>query len=176
MRQAEFTALMSKLRACYQNAVKDPDQWLASISQYWTVVRSYNDEAIRRAFNNAWRQHPDWMPSLGQLVELIENAGGSAKHRAAQAWPEVMRLASQSSGDHSDPVAAEAIRLMGGGKRLGQMPTDDLEVWGRKRFDELYEEIASAPPERPQLTDGGTDAAKLIGELAESKAIGDGRP
>lgn len=68
----EFVALMSRLRACYQNAVADPAMWKASVNQYWETVQHLDAVAIRKAFAAAWKAHPDWMPSLGQLVQLIE--------------------------------------------------------------------------------------------------------
>lgn len=70
--RAEFTVMMTRLRACYQNGVRDEKQWLASIAQYWEELKDRDLEAVRRAFGEAWRVHKDWMPSLGQLSALIE--------------------------------------------------------------------------------------------------------
>lgn len=129
---------MSKLRARYQNQVVDRDLWEASVAVYLESCEDYDAPHIRAAFDIAWKQYPQWMPSCGQLVEIIEGQG----IKAAQAWPEVMQLASRSSGDHSDPIAKEAIRLMGGGRRLGCMKTSELEVWGRKEFEVIYAEVS----------------------------------
>lgn len=134
--RTEFAALMTRLRACYQNVVQDDSLWLASIATYWELCSRYPPDDIRVAFSLAWRRFPDWMPSCGQLVGLIE---GATSTRAVDAWPEVLRLASRSSSAHSDPIAAEAIKMMGGGGRLGGMRSDELLVWGKKEFLECYE-------------------------------------
>lgn len=139
MKRTEFAALMTRLRSCYQNAVADHSLWLASITTYWDLCQEYPADDVRAAFAVAWRRHPDWMPSCGQLIGLIE---GAASNKAADAWPEVLALAKRSSGDHQDPVAREAIKAMGGGARLGAMRADELLVWGRKEFLELYVQIA----------------------------------
>lgn len=139
MKRTEFAALMTRLRTCYQNHIADESLWLASITTYWDVCRGYPPEDIRAAFSIAWRRYPDWMPSCGQLLGLIERAPST---RAAEAWPEVLRLATRSSSEHSDPIAAEAIQLMGGGGRLGRMRSDELHVWGRKEFMERYADVA----------------------------------
>lgn len=130
---------MSRLRACYQNTVGDQTLWLASITTYWDVLSGYAPEDIRAAFAVAWRRHPEWMPSAGQLAKLME---GGATTTPEDAWPEVLRLASRSSGEHSDPIAREVIRMMGGGTRLGRMRSDELHVWGKKEFIELYGQVA----------------------------------
>jgi len=139
MSRTEFTAAMSRLRACYQNGIKDKALWLASLSTYWDLLSAYEADDIRAAFAVAWRRYPDWMPSAGQLASLVEKSSSTA---AAEAWLEVLRLASRSSGDHSDPIARKAISMMGGGSYLGRQSTRDLETWARKRFDELYVQLA----------------------------------
>lgn len=162
MQMTEFVALMTKLRACYQNAIADQDMWTASTVQYWEVMQHSDPDRIRDAFTSAWRKHPDWMPSLGQLMDLVESGGAGAKQRAHDAWPEVMKLAGRSSSEHSDPIARRVLRLMGGGKRLGNMNREELEKWGRKEFVELYEEQSSRPDadmlpghDEPNLLHGG---------------------
>lgn len=139
MNRTEFTALMTRLRSCYQNAITDQSLWLASVTTYWDLLSGYRPADVRAAFQLAWRRFPDWFPSAGQLASLIEGRNGD---RAEEAWPEVLRLASKSSGDHSDPIAAEAIRRMGGGAALGRMRSDELAVWGKKEFLGLYQDVA----------------------------------
>lgn len=160
---------MSRLRARYQNSVTDPEMWLLSITEYWTECRRFDPNAIRRAFAVAHRKHPQWMPSLGQFLELIE---GSPEDGAKLAWDEVKRLASRSSSEHSDPIARRAIQLMGGGKRLGQMKTEELDVWGRKQFEEMYD-LASREKieERASLPEMDTRVAGLVKGITQSKSI-----
>lgn len=165
IKRTEFAAEMSKLRAKYQNAVTDEGLWLASIATYWEVCCDYEANHIRTAFATAWRRYPDWMPSCGQLVELIE----AGHPTAAEAWPELLKIAARSSGDHSDPIAREVIRLMGGGKRLGSMAVGELAIWGRKQFEVLYEEVQNgvqSQETRLRVEDAHDDVKKLAGNVA----------
>ena len=164
---------MSRLRACYQNAVTDESLWLASLATYWELLRSYDPDSLRAAFAVAWRRCPEWFPSAGQLAALVE---GEPNERAEEAWPEVLRLARRSSGEHSDPVAAEAIRRMGGGLALGRMRSDELAVWGKKEFRSLYLEcIRQQQRERAQIA--ARDRSELAtGQEKETGIIGSGSP
>lgn len=170
---------MSKLRAKYQNAVADEEMWLASISTYWEECRGLDADKLRAAFKVAWREHKQWMPSCGQLVELVAGGGQSADDAAKLAWPEVMQLAKRSSGEHSDPIAAEAIRLMGGGRRLGQATEQEMEIWGKKEFIQLYDVVSSKTAQdfpdvrqieaetHAEISDGAAvDVRKTIDDLA----------
>ena len=74
MNQQEFTASMAKLRAHYQNTVADEGLWAASVLTYWDAFRSFSRGAILSAFSAAWKKHRDWMPSAGQLLELVQVA------------------------------------------------------------------------------------------------------
>jgi len=168
MQRTEFAALMAKLRACYQNPVSDKSQWLASLSTYWELLHGYGDTDIRAAFALAWRKHVDWMPSAGQLARLIEDR---CEASADDAWPEVLRLATRSSSDHSDPIAREAIKAMGGGARLGAMRLDELQGWGRKEFREAYARLR-----KRKDIDDAVAAAELAqghpGRIKESQGQG----
>lgn len=165
MSRAEFTALMSKLRANYQNAIADKSQWLASITVYWENLSSLPAEDLRQAFASAWRRFPDWMPSAGQLMSLA--LGKSPAARAAAAWPEVLELAKHSSPEHSDPVARRAIMLMGGGSVLGEMTQDELRVWGKKEFLQRYAEILKEDPYPRLELDYGKDGGQIPGTWRE---------
>lgn len=170
--ETEFTEMMSRLRARYQNPVTDPEMWLLSISEYWKGCRDLDPERVRAAFRTAHENHPDWMPSLGALLELIK---GSSKDRAAAAWGETKRLAACSRGDHTDPVARRAIQLMGGGKRLGQMSSADMDVWGRKQFEEMYDramrERATGQLTLPPAHLSSKGAGALIADVLEGKSL-----
>jgi len=117
----------------------------AAIMLYWDAVRRMSLEDFRVAVRVAAKVE-DHFPPPAVLLALTSV---KASLMAANAWPEVMAKARNSSGNHSDPIAAEAIRLMGGGKRLGQMAEEDLEVWGRKRFEELYQDLVEAKEREP---------------------------
>lgn len=137
MTRMEFASLMSRLRAHYQQPLADESLWLASVATYFDALRGMDPDDIRDAFAVAWRRYPEWFPSAGQLLAAIDDTDG----KADAAWPEVVRLARRSSGDHADPVARVAIARMGGGQALGQMRSDELHVWGRKQFREFYRDV-----------------------------------
>lgn len=134
---------MTRLRSCYQNPVADMALWKASIVTYWELIgQHYSADRLRQAFGEAWRRYPAWMPSAGQLVSLLEDPA----LQAAEAWPEVVRLASRSSIEHSDPVAREALIAMGGGSRLGRVTTAELQGPIRREFTERYVTVARTGP------------------------------
>jgi hypothetical protein len=156
---------MFRLRACYQNAVTDPDLWDASVARYWEDIQKFDAVAVRRAFASAPDQHQNWMPSLGQLKELINSQGTNFKVNALDAWPDVLKLAARSSDEHSDPIARQALKSMGGGRRLGQMPQADLEVWGKKEFLDAYAELATATPAAQNQQLGQREAKAALKEI-----------
>lgn len=137
---------MTRLRACYQNQIADQGQWLASIATYWEACRHYDANAVRRGFVSAWRVHPKWFPSLGQLIELVESPDaveGSTRLLALDAWQQVVSYASGSLRSLDDDVAAEAVRLMGGRGRLARWDAQEFAVWARKEFVDLYATLVS---------------------------------
>lgn len=135
----EFTALMTKLRARYQNAVADQAMWEASVLQYWEDMQSSDPDKIRQAFDAVWRKHSQWMPSCGQLMDLIDGGGLDTKQLARDAWPQVYKAATGARVE-LDSVASEVLRRMGGAKALGQRSEAELRLWGQKEFVELYVE------------------------------------
>lgn len=139
MDKQEFVDLMIALRATYPQAVANSEWWGQQIAAYWSQLKTYSAADLRRAFGVALRRYPDWFPSCGQLLQLLD---GDPATRAEQAWPELCRLATSSSGEHSDPVAREAIALLGGGAALGRISSADLHGWWRKRFVDSYCRLA----------------------------------
>lgn len=67
--------LMSKLRAHYQNPVTDAELWKASVNVYFDELSRYSAGDVRIGFAAAWREHPQWMPSCGDLEKLIKYRG-----------------------------------------------------------------------------------------------------
>lgn len=63
---------MAKLRVCYQNPVTDAGLWEASMGAYWEICSPLDAWAIRRTFAVAPKLYQKWMPSAGQLFDLIE--------------------------------------------------------------------------------------------------------
>lgn len=138
----EFVGLMARLRSCYQNSITDKEMWVMSMRTYYDALSRLDPDRVRAAFAAAPYRHPQWMPSLGQLLELVH---GSIADRADAAWYETRRLAQQASGDHSDPIARDVIAAMGGGKRLGQMT--DLDTTGRREFIAAYKRALAGTKE-----------------------------
>ena len=81
------------------------------------------------------------------------------------AWAEVLRLATNSSGEHSDPVARETIRMMGGGQALGRMQAKELQVHGRRTFMELYPKAAQKLGEEGSICPHGPSSDEIGGAV-----------
>lgn len=104
-------------------------------------------------------------------VELRELTGGSREAEAQEAWEEVLRLASNSrAAKHSDPVAEECVRQLGGWIALGQRDPEQLRVWTRKEFLALYATGAPRREVEHQLA-AGSPMAELVGAVAGKKAL-----
>jgi len=169
----EFVELMTRLRTCYPQPMSDPEAWMALVATYYSVVSRYDAPSVRRAMASAWARHREWFPTLGQLVAIVEGDSPPSL-RAAEAWPEVLRLAAGAGGAHSDPTAAEAMALMGGADGLGQWDARELERYGRARFVATYVELVERRrlgPGRPALPDADPRLARLAGEVADRRAM-----
>ena len=168
MTRPEFVEAMTTLRMAYVNAIAE-SQWQGMVRAYWQLLQGYSAAQLHAAFAGALTRYPDWFPSCGQLLRLLD---GDPVRRAEEAWPEVLRLASRSSGKHSDPIAAEAIRLMGGGVCLGRMQADELQGYGRKRFLDAYRAASEGQQEAQTRIAGTAPRCPLSERTGETK----GRP
>ena len=139
--RGEFAKRMAVLRASYSAPVRNADDWTLSVRVYWDACQGYDADAVRMAFVLAPRRHPAWFPSLGQLQALIEHGERPPALRAEEAWLGALRIAQGSRKPHEDPVAREAIRMLGGRRVLGLMTCDEIQ-WIRKRFVTLYADLA----------------------------------
>lgn len=158
---------MGKLRSCYQNPIVDEGLWALSLDTYWAVLARYDAHSVRECLDMAWRVYAQWMPSVGQLVELLDGADRPAAVRAAEAWGECLRIASGNGALHSDAIAQEAIELLGGAHTLGRTRTDELERFTRRRFEELYQTLdqhARTQDARGRLAGGMDDRARQLVE------------
>ena len=79
LNKREFSTLMLKLRSHYQNAVGDQALFAASIATYFEAFQHRHPGAVRKAFGLAWKEFPDWMPSAGQLNQLVLSCEKSAQ-------------------------------------------------------------------------------------------------
>lgn len=133
--EPEFAKALDAMASMFTRELDDP-----AILLYWGAVQSITIDQFKAAIVIAAASCRHFPPPV-ELLEFVAPAP-SPMLQAAEAWPEVVRLAGRSNGDHSDPIAAKVIQLMGGGRVLGGTGTKELEVWGRKRFMELYSEVA----------------------------------
>ena len=141
----EFASLMAKLRAHYQNPVTDEALWLASVSTYWNEIKDFDAEKVRTAFAIAWKKHPDWMPSCGQLVDLIQNDTRDSKLRALQAWAAIFCPDNEDAyriddtvSDVDRDIGEHAVLIMGGTRYLERQKTEWLNNWGKREFVEIF--------------------------------------
>ena len=102
---AEYLVLMSSLRACYQTPIADEERWTLSLRAYWEHLRERDANAVRRAFFRATTAHPDWMPSLGQLVALVD----LSERESEPAYRERLPAATRSPPSEDSQARAHAI-------------------------------------------------------------------
>lgn len=137
----------------------------AMIEGYWMGMEDLPVDAVLSACREAIR-------TLGYFpkpVELRKLAGvRTPADDAALAWADVSKAA-KSSCWPDDPVAAEVVRHMGGPKRLGMMPADEFETWGRKEFERIYATVVDVSDTRRRL--GVSDSKQLSGPAAELAGV-----
>ena len=143
MTLAEITELLTRLRHCYPNTVTDKTAWVATVTQYSAVLCRYPDDAVRRAFDVAWLEHDQWMPSLGQLVRLVERLMPDAHPTEAEGWEDVRRIARGSRAKHDDPLLASVIRDLGGHSTLKNKHDHQMDGPVRAEFREKYRKALS---------------------------------
>ena len=81
----------------------DPEQWVLCLRAYWNHLGQRCPEAMRRAFKRAPDEHRDWMPSAGQLKELIV-----AEEKSTQRQYNDKQIA--AGDDERDPEGARKAR------------------------------------------------------------------
>lgn len=124
----------------------------ALIRGYWMGLEDMDIDRVETAMAQALRRCK-WMP---KPVEIRKLAGEvPVDERVATAWEEVLRLSTNCrAASHPDPVAESAIRKMGGWLSIGTRDADELRVWGRKQFAELYETLAESAEVHTALESG----------------------
>jgi hypothetical protein len=149
------------------------------VAGYWMGLEDLPIEAVAAAFKQAIRSCK-FFPRVAEIRELA--TADSTGTRAIDAWQQIVTLAKRAStltgGEITDPIAAKAVRAMGGMRRLGcEMSSEDLMVWGKKEFERLYAELAGASVRREALRDvpkPGELDGRVVGLLSGiGKAVGD---
>ncbi len=141
------------------------------VDAYFMALEDLGIDAIEKACKDAIRTC-EFFP---RPVGIRRLTSPDAKSRALDAWPEVMKAAG-GNGTITDPIAAKAVQNMGGVKRLGRMEEEILREWGRKRFEELYQDACEQIEIRQRLGYDepkrlGAGIAGLIGDMAGGKAM-----
>ena len=79
MHEQEMLVLLTRLRACYPQRVSDADHWAAMTRRYGEELSAFPDAVVSNALAIAWRQFPQFFPSLGELADFCSAV---AKRRA----------------------------------------------------------------------------------------------
>jgi len=177
MTMSDFSTEMYKLKARYTQQLGDPKHFAMSIAEYWTGLQHYDAERILRAFRQAHLLYPQFMPSLGEMVAMIEGTV-DLQLKALQAWSEVKVLARKSSSDHPDRLAKKMMVMQGGGSAYGRMDDRQFEAAGKEfmggyialakrvlRGDSLPELEAPSEGEPGEIKEAA-DVSKLITDVA----------
>lgn len=164
----EFATAITALAATHRIEA-DP----AMIQGYWMGLSDLDIGAVLSACSEALKT----LTFFPKPVEIRSLAGvNSPSARAALLWADVSEAA-KSSAWPEDPMAREVVRHMGGPKRLGMMPSDEFETWGRKEFERIFVAVSEATdirrrlkaPESTRQLSG--PAAEIAGALAEKKSM-----
>lgn len=130
-----FRALLTALAESKGKQLSD-----AQFDLWWAAVRDMDIATFERAINANFRLGDRFMPSAGELRQLVE---GSNQDRAALAWDRVSN-AILSHGTYTtvafdDPAIHATIASMGGWIAFGQREADDFT---RKEFERVYRAFA----------------------------------
>lgn len=136
------------------------------VAGYWMGLDDLPIEIVEAAFKQAIRACK-FFPRVAEIRELA--SADTTETKAIEAWEQIVSLAKRAStltgGEITDPVAASAVRAMGGMRRLGcEMSSADLMVWGKKEFERLYAELSGAQARREALPDV-PDVGQLDGRV-----------
>lgn len=135
----KFAEVMTAIAEIYRK-VNSPEL----LALYWSVLEEYSLEQIQTAIRAHLKDPSDgrFFPTPASIIAKIN---GSAKGNATEAWPEVLRLASNSSEAFSgDPMTEAAVHALGGWRKIGQTQERDM-VFLRKEFIEIYEGYLESP-------------------------------
>jgi hypothetical protein len=156
----------------------------AAIEGYWLALKDLADGQIRGCIVRALRESK-FLPAPSELREL---AGSGKAAAALVAWDAVraaMRKHGYTTSVDFGPVVNAVVRNMGGWIRLDDMPTAELDVWGKKEFERVYgllstqsaESLNGAPlvgqfgGEPVRIAIGGIMPLRRLGAVSETSAV-----
>lgn len=137
-----FVAGMAALSETFGRALTD-----GAVEGYRLALDDLSDGQMRTAVAGALRALR-FMPTPAELRDF---AGAGGKADALLAWDAVraaIRKHSYTVSLDFGPLVNAVVRNMGGIKRLDEMPTAELDVWGKKEFERVYGLLATQVPER----------------------------
>lgn len=133
---------------------------------WWTVLGGMTREQLRQSIAIAVEASPGFIPSAPAILCAGKKTIREPGLKLA-AWQQVLMAAKNSRAHHGfDLRTAEVIEQMGGMIRLGQMTEEDLTVWGRKQFDQLWDETEQRDELRKRL--GYVDESKKLGNCGNN--------
>jgi len=107
---------MARLRACYPSLLRlDKQSWQSTQRAFYDKIRHYDDRVILRAMDRAVDVYPKYLPTVGQINELCQEA----KRELAR----VERLDRQLKpiGDEDDPLTDPEIAKAKISKIVGEL-------------------------------------------------------
>jgi len=116
MEKPEFSVAMARLRACYPSLLRlDKQSWQSTQRAFYDKIRHYDDRVILRAMDRAVDVYPKYLPTVGQINELCQEA----KRELAR----VERLDRQLKpiGDEDDPLTDPEIAKAKISKIVGEL-------------------------------------------------------
>lgn len=132
----EFGVALGALGFALGQTVEKP-----MLDAYWHFLRDLDLEGFKRAALAAGRTLR-FFPKPSELRDL---AGAGTKANALIAWDAVraaMRRYGYTNGVDFGPLVNAVVRNMGGWRRLDEMATAELDVWGKKEFERVYALLA----------------------------------
>lgn len=94
---------MTLLRVCYPQRLNDAEHWRAMVKRYEVALTNVPDDVLANAFNIAWRQFPEFFPSLGQLADFCSAV---AKRRAMASTVKRLPEVSATPGEITPEIKA----------------------------------------------------------------------
>ncbi|NIV51076.1 MAG: hypothetical protein GWN29_04805 [Gammaproteobacteria bacterium] len=150
---------METLRACYPHRLAREERWGDTVRVYWTHLSRFDADVAQRAFSRAWKAHPHWFPTLGQMVELCKTAERELRKPAPPAPTMPSDSETLDYGDYPDPWGTLSPRPW---IRYGQLLAR-YHRW-EARDDETQRELAAVRAALG-IPDGVDDANAFVAGL-----------
>ena len=135
-----------------------------ALELYWRSLQHWELDDFKGAAEHLLRTC-EFMP-LPKDFEDLRKAG---RPTAGEAWAEIRAIARHSyTGEPNDPIAARALRALGGMRAIAMCDSDKVHFLER-RFVEHYEAMSDADDVRESVPAIANEGIRL---LAEQKRIG----